>query len=336
MDALDERLIRVSGAGIRREHGEPRPGEARPVKTDYRVVEPWMTSLEAFRALCAACVQHLEGNRYGALAAVDPEYLHQMRVALRRLRTAFDVFAEALPGPAAAELSGELRWLSRALGRLRNWDVFMAGTLRPALSQRPRHAGLRALRAACEDLSAEARGAARRALESRRYYALMRALRALSYGDAPFAPRTADAAGSPAMQRHALTAISTAIGKASKRGRKLARRNAKELHRLRKAVRRLRYGLMFLGPLLPEARVLPLAGAAEALQETLGGLNDCTVGEELIEKARAQARGPQRRKARKLLEKTIAAAHAARRGKLEDQWEVFRAAEKEWASPGSG
>jgi len=75
-----------------------------------------MTPPEAFRAVCTACVQHLEGNRYGALAGADPEYLHQIRVALRRLRTAFDVFADALPGPAAAELLGELRWLRRALG----------------------------------------------------------------------------------------------------------------------------------------------------------------------------------------------------------------------------
>ena len=329
MDALDERLIRVSGAGIRREHGELRPGESGPVKADYRVLEQSMTPLEAFRALCAACVRHLEGNRYGVLAAADPEYLHQMRVALRRLRTAFGIFADALPRPVAAELLAELRWLTRALGRARDWDVFLAGTLRPSLARHPRHPGLRAMRSACEDLSAGARSVAQRALESRRYYALMRALRALSYGDAPVHPRPAGAARPLSMRRHALAALT---GKVRKRGRKLARLEAGELHRLRKAVRRLRYGLLFLAPLLPEAQVRPLAGAVEALQETLGALNDCAVGEELIERARAEARGPQRRKARKLLAKRIAAARAARRGELQVQWEAFRAAEKEWAT----
>jgi len=332
MDALDERLIRVSGAGIRREHGELRAGESGPVKANYRVVEQWMTPPEAFRAVCTACVQHLEGNRYGALAGADPEYLHQIRVALRRLRTAFDVFADALPGPAAAELLGELRWLRRALGGARDWDVFLAGTLRPALAQHPRHAGLRGMRAACEDLSAEARSLTQRALESRRYYALMRALRALSYGDTIVAARRAGAPRSLPMRRHALAAIAALIGKARKRGRRLARLDAGELHRLRKAVRRLRYGLLFLAPLLPEARLRPLAAAVEALQETLGTLNDCAVGDALIEQARAEARGPQRRKARKLLAKRIGAARTARRGELEGQWEVFRAAEREWAS----
>lgn len=332
MDALDERLIRVSGAGIRREHGEPRAGESGPVKADYRVVEQWMTPLEAFRALCAACVRHLEGNRYGVLSGADPEYLHQMRVALRRLRTAFEIFADALPRPVAAGLLEELRWLRRALGHARDWDVFLAGTLRPALARHPRHAGLRAMRTACEDLSADGRTVAQRALESGRYYALMRALRALSYGDAPLPPRPAGAPRPLPLRRHALAAIAALIGKARKRGRKLAHLDAGELHRLRKAVRRLRYGLLFLAPLLPEARARPLAGAVEALQETLGALNDCAVGGELIERARAEARGPQRRKARKLLEKGIAAARAARRGQLEVQWEAFRAAERAWAS----
>jgi CHAD domain-containing protein len=324
-------LIRVSVAGIRREHGELRPGESGPVKADYRVVEAWMSPLQAFRAVCAACIQHLDANRYGTLAAADPEYLHQMRVALRRMRVAFDVFADALPGPVAAELIDELRWLTRALGGARDWDVFIAGTLKPALSLRPRHPGLRALRAACEDLSAEAKEIARRSLESRRYYALMRALRALSYGDAQPAPHPAGAVRSLPLRRHAVAAIAALLGTARKRGRKLARLDAKRLHRLRIAVRRLRYGLLFLAPLFPEARMRPLADAVEALQETLGGINDCTVGDDLVERARAEASGSQRRKAGKLLAKRIAAARAARVAELESQWEMFRAAERRWA-----
>src|SRR5258705_1333910 len=329
MDALDERMIRVSGAGVRREHGELRPGEAGPVNPDYCVVEKWMTPPEAFRALCAACVQHLEANRAGALAGADPEYLHQMRVALLRLRTAFDIFADAVPD--AAGLGGELRSLSRALGRARDWDVFVADTLKPAVSGRPRHAGLRALREACEELSDEARSAARRALESRRYYGLMRALRSLSYGDAP---RPAGAVRSLPM-RHAVAVIGAMYGKARKRGRKLKRLGSKDLRRLRKAVRRLRYALLFLAPLLPEARVRALAESVESLQETLGGINDCAVAGELIEEAHRRARGPRLRKARKLLAKRIAAARAVRREALRTQWEGFRAAERPWDRAGT-
>jgi CHAD domain-containing protein len=327
MGAGGGQLIRVSGEGVRREHGEVRRGQTGPVKADYRVVDRGMFPAEAFRAVCAVCVQHVDANRHGALAAEDPEYLHQMRVALRRLRTAFAVFADAVPGSVAAPLLAELRWLSRALGHARDWDVFAGSTLRPALAARPRHPGLRALRAASEDLGADARRAAHRALESRRYYALMRALRALSYAEADAAP---DTVRRLPMRVGAAAVIVAMYGKARKRGRGLVRLDAEALHSLRNAVRRLRYGLMFLAPMLPEARSRSLAATVEVLQETLGAINDCAVATDLVRLARKEARGAQRRKARKLLEKRIAAARSARREDLKAQWEAFRAAEKWW------
>ena len=323
-------LIRISGEGIRREHGEARARRAGPVKADYRVVAKSMTPAEAFRAVCAACVQHVEANRLGALAAADPEYLHQMRVALRRLRTAFEAFEDAVPEAVASTMIGELRWLGRALGRARDWDVFIASTLKPAISARPRHAGLRALRAASAGLAAGARVGAHRALQSRRYFALMRALRALSYaGEA----EPAGTVRALPMRVRAPAVISAMYARARKRGRGLASLGVKDLHRLRNAVRRLRYGVLFLEPLLPEARGRALAVTVEALQETLGGINDCAVARELLALARVEARGPQRKKARELLKRRVEAMRSALRGKLERQWEAFRAAEKWWSRP---
>jgi CHAD domain-containing protein len=108
----------------------------------------------------------------------------------------------------------------------------------------------------------------------------------------------------------------------------------KDLDRLRNAVRRLRYGLLFLEPILPEARARALAGTAEALQESLGGIKDCAVAKELMSIARAEARGPQRRKARRILKKRVEAAWDARDRDLARQWQDFRAAEKGWSGLG--
>lgn len=66
----------------------------------------------------AQVLRHEPGTRIGA----DPEELHDMRVGARRMRAAFRVFAPVLP-PRAAALSGELRWLGRALGDVRDLDV---------------------------------------------------------------------------------------------------------------------------------------------------------------------------------------------------------------------
>src|SRR5262249_26139324 len=196
---------------------------------------------------------------------------------------------------------------ARARGRARDWDVFVAATLEPALSQRPRHPGLRALRAASESLGAEAHRAAQRVLESRRYYAVMRTLRALGYADGDDAPGSAAKVRALPMRVRASAVIAAMYARARKRGRKLTRLDDAELHRLRNAMRRLRYGLLFLAPLLPEARASSLASTVETLQETLGELNDCAVARELLREARAEARGPRRRKARKLLRKRMAA-----------------------------
>jgi CHAD domain-containing protein len=314
--AAPKQLIRGSGPGIRREHGALRPGEAGPVKADYRVVDAAMTAAGAFRAVCLACVRHLEANREGMLAGTDPEYLHQMRVALRRLRTAFAVFAEAVP--QAAPLLAELRWLRRALGEARDWDVFTAQVLRPALAQHPHRRGLRAVKEACEEMRAGAAHSARHAVESGRYRKLVRELRALCYGAPQDAPLPA-----PPLRRHAAAAIATLHDLALDRGRKVMRLDAEKLHRLRKTVRKLRYAVLFLAPAFPEARMGALAGAVESLQETLGGLNDCAVAEALIERAHA----PGRHKACRILAKRVGEAHAARRKQLKKEWKAFRAVE---------
>src|SRR5262249_5185744 len=162
----------------------------------------------------------------------------------------------------------------------------------------PRHPGLRALRAASVGLAAEARVVAHRALQSRRYFALMRALRALSYASEGGPAGTVRALP---MRGRAPAGISAMYARARKRGRGLARLGAKDLQRLRNAVRRLRYGVLVLEPLLPEARALGFAVTVEALQDTLAGIDDCAVARELIALASVEASGPQRKKARKLL-----------------------------------
>ncbi len=111
---------------------------------------------EVLSVLCGACLQQLQGNLSGAIAGDDPEYLHQLRVALRRLRSVLSLVAAFAPDETLAQLRQEFAELGRALGALRELDVFIDETLRPLLQQRPGHTGLHALLA----LSAGQRDAA--------------------------------------------------------------------------------------------------------------------------------------------------------------------------------
>src|SRR5690606_24945293 len=62
-----------------------------------------------------------------ARAGEAPEGVHQMRVALRRLRSALRIFGKVLACDAVSDLDARLKTLARALGPARDWDVFLAG-----------------------------------------------------------------------------------------------------------------------------------------------------------------------------------------------------------------
>ncbi|MBT9316076.1 CHAD domain-containing protein [Leptothoe spongobia] len=68
------------------------------------------------------CVRHILKQEKGVLAQKDPEFVHQMRIGLRRLRTASEVFGFAIALPNAM---GEraLKRLGKVLGRVRDLDV---------------------------------------------------------------------------------------------------------------------------------------------------------------------------------------------------------------------
>lgn len=61
-------------------------------------------------------------NEAGARLGADPEYVHRMRVATRRMRTALRVFRQLFP-PQAQQIRSELQWIARVLGAVRDIDV---------------------------------------------------------------------------------------------------------------------------------------------------------------------------------------------------------------------
>jgi triphosphatase len=74
--------------------------------------------------LVAACWHHLLSNHAVAKQESGAEGVHQMRVALRRLRTICVLFRHEIPSPAFEAINSEAKWLMRQLGRARDWDVF--------------------------------------------------------------------------------------------------------------------------------------------------------------------------------------------------------------------
>lgn len=201
-----------------------------------------------------------------------PANVHRMRIATRRLRSALRMFEKLLPDKAAERLSKDLRWFARALGDVRDLDVY-AENFRAYLQDVPpeRVQELVGYELHLRRARTEARDKLGELFGNERYAALLAAFASLLDG----APSRA------AVRRWRSFRIKDGVekylAKSVKRVRKMRREighktNARELHKLRIRTKRLRYELEFFAPIFPS--LLGVAKAAKALQDVLGAHQD--------------------------------------------------------------
>ena len=104
-------------------------------KAETIVFNPQTTIDEALAEVFNACFKHWTANESAALDGRDPEGIHQMRVGLRRLRSALSIFGPLLPEDALAWLKEEASDTLGALGRARDLDVFLGELLSPVAQE---------------------------------------------------------------------------------------------------------------------------------------------------------------------------------------------------------
>jgi inorganic triphosphatase YgiF len=268
---LQPSAIGKAERGFQRLRGEaPSPSRARPVAL------PQGASLElTLRAVLGEGLRQLSANR--SAAELDPEGVHQLRIAARRLRSTLRLFKDWLPPRAAKALSAELRWFGRELGRARDLDVFVGGLLDPLRRSRPDDAGLAALHEAASAARAEANSAVRSLLASRRHALLV--LRLGRFVEGPLGRRQ----GRPiAALRAARPLLRRRTTKLRALGERIDQLSARELHGLRIQTRRLRQALELIGPLFGDKRSARVLRRLAALQDRLGALNDLANAERLL------------------------------------------------------
>ncbi|MFC0388407.1 CYTH and CHAD domain-containing protein [Muricoccus vinaceus] len=256
-----------SDRGWRLLTGEPRRGaKAQDIDLPHDIV-----AAEAFRRIVAAILASLLAHQPAAAAGVM-EGVHGMRIATRRLRALLALFRPCLAAETEARFTAGLRDLARVLGEARDWDVFVAETL-------PQAAGAEAdrLRPLAE---AERRAAHGRVVEEFGRPALTSLVLGLTaWAEDPAA--LSGEAGGGAMDEPLLDLapglVERLARKARRRGRHIRRRSEAELHELRKALKKLRYGIEFVAPLHKAKRVSAYLHHCKLLQEKLGALNDAAV-----------------------------------------------------------
>lgn len=241
-----------------------------PFKAGAVALTATMPPFEAFRRIALSCLEHLQQNHHGALTSDDPEYIHQMRVATRRLRAALRLFAPVLPADLADSLQAPLSGLMMHLGRARDLDVLLTEIANPVLSALPNEPRLPALASDITNRRYAAREQALALLAAPDYgrtlLAALESLHPMPAGDAPAIPLHGFAAERLQRLRRKLRRLAAAA----------QLDQPTSLHALRIGVKRLRYALEFFSPLASgRGFSRPLRHLAAA-QDTLGQLNDLT------------------------------------------------------------
>jgi len=302
-----------------------------PVKARPPTLATDMTVDVALTAVIWTSLAHLQANERGMLAGDDPEYLHQMRVALRRLRSAFSVFAPAHPREATAPITAELKWLGGSLGPARDWDVFVTETLPPVHAEFGEHPALAAFNVQCAALRRAAARRARRTVASQRYQRLVLTLAGrLTAGQWSADLDEAGRGRLAPVVEFAGTVLERRYERVRKRGRKLASLSPAELHRLRIAIKKFRYATDFFAGLYEGKRARETLKRLARLQDILGAINDAATVGNLVGEVLRGANGRQAAEARGILLGWSRGRAATLRRELNTAWKAFRGAEKFW------
>ena len=303
------------------------PAIIAPVRASDAILADDVTAGEAFAAIIRSCLTQIDANAAGLVHDHDPEWVHQMRIGVRRLRACLALGRAAFPAARLEPLRVELRWLAQTLGHVRDLDVFVDSTIPAFTTALARGSGagpldraLRSLIARARRRRTEARAVTRTAIASPRFIRLMLAtgaLAALPSGDAePSAPASSTLTGRardfarPLLKRRHRQLLAL--------GHDLAHAEPEARHAARLAAKKLRYATEFFAPLFPRKRTRDYRRALATLQEELGLWNDAAVAVRLAgEIAGTEAA------ATAAFSGAAAAAGAAREESLTQAWKAF-------------
>ncbi|MGH4020207.1 MAG: CHAD domain-containing protein [Pseudonocardiaceae bacterium] len=254
--AIEERLADVGAhraapqSTLRRLFGDRLPTPRRPVRK-RRKLRPKSSAGDVVLATVADQVDTLK-ELDPAVRADEPDAVHQMRVAIRRLRSALRNFNRIVDRDATAGLRDELRWLAGVLSAARDQEVVQQRTEELLEATPPENvlgpiAAQLSQQFAREQVEAHARIVAE--LDTDRYYALLDALDGL-LADPPLTPLAAKPARAvlPKLVGRSVKRVDRTVARAGAEQDPQAR--AAALHQARKAAKRARYAAETVAPAL--------------------------------------------------------------------------------------
>jgi CHAD domain-containing protein len=255
---------------------------AAPRRRGGPAVAPGSSVGEALTGIVAhlADVIHYWAPLVGTATTAEP--VHQMRVALRRLRSALSIFRRAVRDDPAwlDSLGAELKTLAALLGVARDWDVFLAGIgaeVTQACALDPRLVQMLAAATRKRDAAyAVLRTRLGEGGDWRRLGLDLALLPTLHPWQACSAPEQAERLAAPA-HAYAAATLDRRLKHLLSVGDSLDGMPVEALHEIRKQAKRLRYAIEFFTPLFSEKQLRRYLARLEELQEAFGLFNDAAV-----------------------------------------------------------
>jgi inorganic triphosphatase YgiF len=295
-------------------------------------LDPSISLDEAFATILRSCLWHLLQSLPAAEDGRDPEGVHQLRVALRRLRSALDLMRSVGPLSKLDALRSEAKWFGQNLSAARDLDIFQGETLPTIAKACPSVAGFDALADVTERRRSAAYDKVRLALEDRRCANFVIGLGGWIEARgwrSDVAPEDLGKLAEPAVG-FARQVLSVQHAKVLKRGRRFKSLAAADLHRLRLATKKLRYIADFLLPLYEERKSARRFSRKLAdLQEDLGSFNDMAVTASLFDGLVAESSESQNAAA--AIAGWQAHASVGVQAHLRNAWRSFTATKPPWS-----
>ena len=238
-----------------------------------------MSAGRAFTLIGRACLRHLVAN-VPAMLGRDGNALHQMRVALRRLRAAISLFSVVVGDDRASTIKAELRWLAQEFGPARDLDTLLVEVIKPLRKQHASEPGLVSISNMFARKRLKSYLQAHEAVQSARF-------RRLVLDTAEWVETGSWNTSEDALMRarrempieiFAAEQLSQRRKRIRRRGARIISLNPQQLHRLRIQVKKARYATEFFAGVFhgkkSAKQCKKIKSSLMQLQNCLGKMND--------------------------------------------------------------
>ena len=265
-----------------------RDGPPPPVKAKAPSLAANIGNAHALKLIARASLAHLMANHHCLLATGAPESIHQMRVALRRLRSAMSLFKIMLQDPQSQDLAEELRWMQGCLGMARDGDVLMSELLAPLDQEFHGAPGFDKLMRLADERRKANRQVLQADMSSPRFNKCL--LRLACWIEE--VGRHHPLAEEP-VKELALATLDKRYKRVKKQMALFHSLDEEERHRVRIQVKKLRYSIDFFGGIISDRRAAKMTAQLAEVQEAFGQLNDIASGTRLLQSIAERAPAPE-------------------------------------------